>query len=221
MATRTAPFIIGISGGSGSGKTTIARALVEALSSDEVALIEQDCYYRDLAHLPHAERAAVNFDHPDAIEVELVAAHLDALSRGETVAKPSYDFARHVRAAETEAITPKPILVVEGILVLAIPSLRDRMHMKVFVDTDADIRVIRRIRRDLESRGRTFAQVRKQYYATVRPMHLAFVEPSKRHADIIIPEGGENVVALDLLVSHVRERLRIGAESQRPGSTTT
>ncbi len=208
-ASPHAPFVIGIAGGSGSGKTTIARALVDTLSSHEVALIEQDCYYRDLAHLPPAERAAVNFDHPDAIEVELIAAHLDALAANKAVMKPRYDFGRHVRAVETDRLAPRPILVVEGILVLAIKALRDRMHMKVFVDTDADIRVIRRIRRDLESRGRTFAQIRKQYYETVRPMHLAFVEPSKRHADVIIPEGGQNRVALDVLVSHVRERLRM------------
>ena len=212
MASRATPppFVIGIAGGSGSGKTTIARALVEALSSDEVALIEQDCYYRDLAHLPHAQRAAVNFDHPDAVEVELIAEHIDALSSGRSVAKPRYDFEQHVRAAQTDTLTPRPILVVEGILVLSIAALRDRMHMKVFVDTDADLRVIRRIRRDLESRGRTFAQVRKQYYATVRPMHLAFVEPSKRHADIIIPEGGQNRIALHLLLSLIREKLRDG-----------
>lgn len=207
-----APFIIGIAGGSGSGKTTIARALVEALSRDEVALIEQDCYYRDLAHLPPVERAAVNFDHPDAVEVELIAQQLDALSAGETIAKPRYDFANHVRAAETDLLSPRPILVVEGILVLAIAALRERMHMKVFVDTDADLRVIRRIRRDLESRGRTFAQIRKQYYATVRPMHIAFVEPSKRHADVIIPEGGQNRIALHLLLSLVREKLREAAQ---------
>jgi uridine kinase len=202
------PFVIGVAGGSGSGKTTIARSLAEAVGSDSCALIEQDCYYRDLSHLPAAERAAANFDHPDAIEVELLVAHLDALCGGESVAKPHYDFERHVRAPDTEDVAPRPVLIVEGILVLALADLRSRMDLRLFVDTAADIRLMRRVRRDLEHRGRTFEQIRKQYYDTVRPMHLAFVEPSKEHADVIIPEGGHNRVALDLILGRVREFIR-------------
>jgi uridine kinase len=202
------PFVIGIGGGSGSGKTTIARSLRDELEAHEAALIEQDCYYRDLGHLGFEQRAAVNFDHPDALELELCAAHLDALVRGETIDKPRYDFERHVRAAETDRVEPRPVVIVEGILVLADAGLRRRMDLKLFVDTDSDIRLMRRIRRDLEHRGRSFAQVRRQYYDTVRPMHLAFVEPSKRHADLIIPEGGENRPALELLLGAIRSRIR-------------
>jgi uridine kinase len=202
-------YIVGIAGGSGSGKTTVARALHDALEQEEVALIEQDCYYRDLAHITYAERTAVNFDHPDSLELSLLARHLDSLSRGELIEKPRYDFENHVRAETTDRVDPKPIIIVEGILVLVDPALRERLDLKIFVDTDADIRVIRRIRRDIEKRGRTFAQIRKQYYESVRPMHLAFVEPSKRHADVIIPEGGQNRVALDLIMSRIREVIRL------------
>jgi uridine kinase len=202
------PFVIGIAGGSGSGKTTVARALHDELEPHEATLIEQDCYYRDLAHLPHEERARVNFDHPDSLELGLLATQLDALVAGRSIQKPRYDFEAHVRAAESDRVDPRPIILVEGILVLADEGLRARMHLKLFVDTDPDIRVMRRIRRDLEQRGRTFAQVRRQYYDTVRPMHLAFVEPSKRHADLIIPEGGENRPALELLLGAIRSRIR-------------
>jgi len=202
------PYIVGIAGGSGSGKTTIARALTDSLAEPEVALIEQDCYYRDLAQLTYAERTKVNFDHPDALELELLSAHLDQLARGDGIDKPRYDFEQHVRAPTTDRVEAKPVIVVEGILVLVDPRLRERFDLKIFVDTDADIRAIRRIRRDLEHRGRTFAQIRKQYYDSVRPMHLAFVEPSKRHADVIIPEGGQNRVALGVILSRIREIIR-------------
>ena len=202
------PFVVGIAGGSGSGKTTIASRLAEDLGSEIAVLIEQDSYYRDLSTLSYDERSAVNFDHPDAIEIPLILAHLDGLCRGETIDKPRYDFAQHQRSAETDRVVPRPILVLEGILVLADSELRKRLDLKVFVDTAADIRLIRRIRRDLEQRGRSFEQIRRQYYDTVRPMHLAFVEPSKRHADVIIPEGGQNRVALDLLLGRIREFLR-------------
>ncbi len=202
------PFVIGVAGGSGSGKTTIARALAEAVGADSCALIEQDCYYRDLAQLPAAERAATNFDHPDAIEVELLVAHLDALCAGQGVDKPRYDFERHLRAPDSERVEPRPVLIIEGILVLALAELQRRMDLRLFVDTAADIRLMRRVRRDLEHRGRSFEQIRKQYYATVRPMHLAFVEPSKERAHVIIPEGGHNRVALDLILGRVREFIR-------------
>ena len=202
------PFVIGVAGGSGSGKTTIARALAESVGPDSCVLIEQDCYYRDLAELTFAERSQMNFDHPDAIELELLIAHVDSLAGGASVDKPRYDFEHHVRAAQSDRLAPRPVIILEGILVLVDSELRRRMDLKLFVDTAADIRVMRRIRRDIEHRGRTFEQVRKQYYDTVRPMHLAFVEPSKEHADVIIPEGGKNRVALDLILGRIREFIR-------------
>ncbi len=201
-------FVVGVAGGSGSGKTTIARAIADSLSPDNVTLIEQDSYYRDQRHKTKEERAQVNFDHPDSLDLDLLGSHIDSLRAGHTIEKPRYDFARHLREPTTDAVEPRPIILVEGILVLADPRLRKRMHLKLFVDTDPDIRVFRRIRRDLEHRGRTFEQVRRQYYETVRPMHIAFVEPSKRHADMIIPEGGQNQAALDMILGGIRERLR-------------
>jgi uridine kinase len=197
-------LFVGVAGGSGSGKTTIARAIVESMPPHHASALEHDAYYRDLAHLSEEERAKVNFDHPDALDNELFAAHLDALREGRTIEKPRYDFARHVREASTTPMAPTPIIVVEGILVLALEPIRRRLDVKLYVDTDADIRLMRRIRRDMEQRGRTFAQVRAQYYETVRPMHMAFVEPSKRFADLIIPEGGQNRVAREMILSHLQ-----------------
>ncbi|MEM1034981.1 MAG: uridine kinase [Myxococcota bacterium] len=210
------PFVVGIAGGSGSGKSTIAATLGAALGPSKVVLVEQDAYYRDLSHLAPEARARFNFDHPDALDLDLLVGHVDALVAGEAVDKPRYDFAAHVRRPGVARLEPRPVVLVEGILVLAERKLRQRMDLKVFVDTDADLRVIRRIRRDIEHRGRTFAQVRAQYYATVRPMHLAFVEPSKRHADVIIPEGGENRVALDLLLGRINEVVRDYRASRPP-----
>lgn len=201
------PFVLGIAGGSGSGKTTIARSVLEALPRGVGVLIEQDHYYRAQPHSPLEERERVNYDHPDALEMDFLVAHLDVLRSGEPVTRPTYDFAVHDRAAEGLRIEPAAIVIVEGILVLADERLRARFDAKVYVDTDADIRLMRRVRRDLEQRGRTFAQIRKQYYETVRPMHLAFVEPSKRFADVIVPEGGQNKVALELLLGLVRGRI--------------
>lgn len=206
--SRWAPLILGIAGGSGSGKSTIAKAVLENLEPGQGVLLQQDHYYRSQAHLPEAERASVNYDHPDALELDLMSTHLDALRGGQPIVRPTYDFTIHDRLKEGLRIEPAPIIVVEGILVLADDRLRSRFEVKLYVDTDADIRLMRRIRRDLEHRGRTFAQVRKQYYESVRPMHVAFVEPSKRFADIIIPEGGQNQVALDFLLSFVRQRAR-------------
>jgi uridine kinase len=205
--TQRPPFFLGIAGGSGSGKSTIATAILEALPRGSGVLIEQDHYYRSQSHLSLPERETVNYDHPDSLEFDLLLEHLGELAAGRAITRPSYDFAHHDRAPVGERIEPARVIVVEGILVLTEERLRQRLDVKLFVDTDADIRLMRRIRRDLEHRGRTFTQVRKQYYETVRPMHIAFVEPSKRFADIIIPEGGQNLVALDLIMSHLRSRV--------------
>lgn len=202
------PLVLGIAGGSGSGKSTIARAVLEALPPGSGVMLQQDNYYRSQAHLPEEQRASVNYDHPDALELDLLIQHLDALRTGQSILRPTYDFTVHDRLVEGLHVAPAAIIVVEGILVLADERLRSRFEVKLYVDTDPDIRVMRRIRRDLDQRGRTFAQVRKQYYESVRPMHLAFVEPSKRFADIVIPEGGQNQVALDFLLSFVRQRAR-------------
>jgi uridine kinase len=201
------PFVLGIAGGSGSGKTTIARSVLEALPKGTGILIEQDHYYRAQPHRPLEERERVNYDHPDALEMDLLIAHLDELRLGRPITRPTYDFAVHDRAPEGLRLEPAPVVMVEGILVLADDRLRARFDAKVYVDTDADIRLMRRVRRDLEHRGRSFAQIRKQYYESVRPMHLAFVEPSKRFADVIVPEGGQNRVALELLLGLVRGRM--------------
>ena len=201
------PLVVGIAGGSGSGKSTIAASILESLPRGSGVLLQQDHYYRSLSHLLPAERERVNYDHPDALEIDLLCRHVDELRAWRPIDRPSYDFSIHDRARDAVRIDPAPVVVVEGILVLAEERLRARFDVKIFVDTDSDIRLMRRIRRDLEHRGRTFAQVRKQYYETVRPMHIAFVEPSKRFADIIVPEGGQNRVALDLILSHLRTRV--------------
>lgn len=196
----TPALFIGIAGGTGSGKTTIAQQIYRALPEGTCAMLDHDAYYRDLAHLPFEQRAETNFDHPDALENELLVEHLEALRRGETIDKPVYDFATHTRSADVVRIEPSPVVVLEGILVLADPALRRLLDVKLFVDTDADVRLMRRIRRDMSERGRTFDEIRAQYYRTVRPMHLAFVEPSRRNADLIVPEGGDNRVAVGMLV---------------------
>ncbi|HJK95307.1 MAG TPA: uridine kinase [Polyangiaceae bacterium LLY-WYZ-15_(1-7)] len=197
-------LVIGIAGGTGSGKTTIARKITDALPSDKVDRIEHDSYYRDRPELSYDERCGLNFDHPSALETTLLVEHVRTLREGQAVEVPIYDFTTHRRLPETRPVEPRNVIVVEGILVLADPALRDLMDIKIFVDTDADIRAFRRIRRDIEHRGRTFQQVRDQYYKTVRPMHLQFVEPSKRWADLIIPEGGDNRVALDVLIAKIQ-----------------
>jgi len=203
----TVPLVIGIAGGTGSGKTTVARAIAQALPTEGVTTLEHDWYYRDRADLPLEERARLNFDHPDALESELLVDHLIALKSGRFIDVPSYDFVTHRRAEQRRRVEPKPVIIVEGILVFVEPRLRDQLDIKIFVDTDADIRIFRRIRRDIEQRGRSFESVREQYYSTVRPMHQQFVEPSKRWADLIIPEGGNNRVALDLVVAKLRSVL--------------
>jgi len=203
--SKSKPLTIGIAGGTGSGKTTVARRLAEALPGGLCIRIEHDAYYRDRSDLGAEERAAINYDHPAALESDLLARHLELLRAGETVEVPIYDFVSHTRSPQTRRMEPAPVIIVEGILVFVEPALREQLDIKIFVDTDADIRVFRRIRRDLEQRGRSFGSVRDQYYNSVRPMHLQFVEPSKRWADLIIPEGGDNAVALDIIVSKLTQ----------------
>ncbi|MFA5625728.1 MAG: uridine kinase [Bradymonadales bacterium] len=198
------PKIVGIAGGTGSGKTTIARKIREGLGAAST-LIQFDWYYRDLSHLTPKEREDVNFDHPDALESELLVEHLRQLKRGEAIECPVYDFKTHTRTKECNLVKPLPVIVVEGILLFCFEPLREMLDFKLYVDTDADIRVFRRIRRDMKERGRDFNSIRRQYYKTVRPMHLEFVEPSKRNADLIIPEGGSNLIALDIIVERLKQ----------------
>jgi uridine kinase len=200
-------LIIGISGGTGSGKTTIANRILESVSASEVVFLQQDSYYRNINDLPLDYRNIANFDHPDALDNDLLVNHVRRLKAGEAVELPLYDFKTHTRLNETRHVEPKPIVIVEGILIFADPRLLEQMDIKVFVDTPDDIRFIRRLRRDLAERGRTVESVIEQYTVTVRPMHMQFVEPSKRHADVIIPEGGHNLVSIDLLSGKIRERL--------------
>ena len=200
-------MIIGICGGTGSGKTTVANKILESVSAADVAFIQQDSYYRNRAELPLDYRRQVNFDHPGAIDNDLLVAHLRALKAGQAVELPLYDFKNHVRLEETQRMEPKLIIILEGILIFAEQRLLDEMDIKVFVDTPDDIRFIRRLRRDVAERGRTVESVIEQYLETVRPMHMQFVEPSKRVADVIIPEGGYNLVSIDLLSGKIRERV--------------
>ena len=200
-------LIIGICGGTGSGKTTVANRILESVSASEVVFIQQDSYYRNITDLPLDYRHIANFDHPDALDNDLLVNHVRRLKAGEAVELPLYDFRTHTRMNETRHVEAKPIVIVEGILIFADPRLLEQMDIKVFVDTPDDIRFIRRLRRDLDERGRTLESVIEQYVATVRPMHMQFVEPSKRHADVIIPEGGHNLVSIDLLSGKIRERL--------------
>ena len=192
-------IIIGIGGGTGSGKTSLAKGILAEYGEGEVAVIEQDSYYKDLSHIIYEERAGQNYDHPDSIDIDLFESHLQQLLDGKTIAIPTYDFSTHVRMDKTTPITQHHVIVVEGILTLHYPQLRKLFTIKIFVDTPADIRFIRRLTRDIHERGRTTESVNKQYLSTVRPMHEQFVEPSKYYADLIIPEGGENKVAIDLI----------------------
>ncbi len=203
------PYFVGVVGGTGSGKTTIAKRLRDALPEGSVAMLQHDAYYKHRPELSIEERDQLNFDHPDSLDNELLRQHLGELRAGRPIEAPQYDFASHLRLAETRRVEPAPVIVVEGILLFVDQELRDCFDAKIYVDTDADIRILRRIERDLHRRGRTFEQVREQYFATVRPMHLQFVEPSKRWADVIIPEGGHNRVALDLIVSKLEALLAV------------
>jgi len=196
--------IIGVAGGTGSGKTTVANQILERVGTEHISYIPHDAYYRELNHLPKAERAKVNFDHPDSLETSLLVKDLEQLRRGEPVEIPVYDFTTHSRTDQTKRIEPAPIILVEGILIFVEPELREQFDVKLFIDTDADIRFIRRLRRDIQERGRSSESVIRQYLRTVRPMHLEFVEPSKRHADVIIPEGGFNEVAIEMVAARIR-----------------
>ena len=203
----TRPFLIGVAGGSGSGKTTVAERLAGLIGEPSLALLRQDAYYADSGHLPLEERAAINYDHPDAFDWDLLIEHVDALGAGRAVDVPVYDFSTYDRLPERLGVAPARVVVVEGILVLYEPELRERFDLRVFVDTDADVRFIRRLERDVTQRGRSLRSVIDQYLGTVRPSHEQFVEPSKRHADVIVPHGGMNAPALDVLHARVRELL--------------
>jgi len=198
------PLVIGIAGGSGSGKSTVVRHIIDALGRADVTVLEHDRYYRDHPELRLEERAALNYDHPNSLDTDLLVEHVRALKGGRPVELPIYDFALHARKAETWAAKPARAIIVEGILIFTDKALRSLMDVKVFVDTDADVRFIRRLERDVAERGRTTASVIDQYMSTVRPMHLEFVEPSKRYADVIIPEGGDNQVAVDMVMALIR-----------------
>ena len=202
------PLVIGIAGGSGSGKTTVAQEILQRVGPDRIAYLQHDSYYKDLTGLPPAQRDEVNFDHPNSLETELLISHIEQLKGGRPIEVPIYDFSNHSRTDKTFKVNPRGVIVVEGILIFAEPTLRSLFDVKIFVDTDADIRLIRRLQRDITERGRTAESVIKQYQATVRPMHLEFVEPSKRYADVIIPEGGFNTAALDMVVARIESLLR-------------
>lgn len=208
MSPRIPPLVIAIAGGSGSGKTTVANVILDNVGSHRIAYLPHDAYYRDLTNLPPLQRAQVNFDHPDSLETELLIKHIQTLKAWRPVDLPIYDFAHHSRTEKSIRVEPKRVIIVEGILILAEPKLRELFDIKIFVDTDADLRFIRRLERDIAERGRTMETVIHQYLSTVRPMHLDFVEPSKRYADIIIPEGGMNTVALDMVNARVEALLQ-------------
>lgn len=199
------PILIGIAGGTGSGKSTVAKEVYRCLPENSIVVIEQDSYYKDQSNLSYKERIKTNYDHPDAFDTELLLEHLKMLQDGKAIDKPIYDFENHNRRKETIRVEPKNIIIIEGILILAEEALRDKFNIKIFVDTDADVRIMRRIQRDIKERGRTIDSVIEQYINVVRPMHLQFVEPTKRYADIIIPEGGYNKVAIDMMNARVKE----------------
>jgi uridine kinase len=208
MPNKSTPLVIGVAGGSGSGKTTVAEMVLKRVGKQRIAFLQHDSYYRELTGLPLAQRAQVNFDHPNSLESEMLRDHILQLKNWQSVEVPVYDFTTHSRTSETIHVDPKRVILVEGILIYADPCLRDLFDVKIFVDTDSDIRFIRRLDRDITERGRTTENVVKQYMTTVRPMHLEFVEPSKRYADVIIPEGGLNVVAMDMVIARIESLLK-------------
>lgn len=198
---------LGVAGGSGSGKTSVACAILDAVGRERIAFLEQDSYYRDVDRRGDVDLLAHNFDHPDALDSDLLIRHVEALKAGHAVEVPLYDMVTHRRRPQTQRVEPHPVILLEGILLFAEPRLRQLLDFKIFVDTDPDVRLMRRIRRDVEERGRTLDDILRQYYETVRPMHLEFVEPSKRWADVIVPEGGENRVALEMVIARVEKLL--------------
>jgi len=206
--THGAPLVIGIAGGSGSGKTTVAQEILQRVGPERIAFLQHDAYYKDLSGLPPVQRAAVNFDHPNSLESELMIRHIEQLKDGQPVEVPVYDFSTHSRTKQSFTVQPRAVILIEGILIFVESALREICDVKIFVDTDSDLRFIRRLQRDIAERGRTEDMVVKQYLSTVRPMHLEFVEPSKRYADVIIPEGGMNVAALDMVVARVEALLK-------------
>jgi len=208
MLNRATPLVIGIAGGSGSGKTTVAHIIIERVGAEHIAFLQHDSYYKDLSNLPPNQRTQINFDHPDSLDNNLLIQHIQELKDYQPVEVPVYDFKNHTRTTKTVRIDPQPLILVEGILIFAEPGLRPLFDVKIFVDTDPDIRFIRRLERDIMERGRTTESVIQQYLRTVRPMHLDFVEPSKRYADVIIPEGGRNTVAVDMVVARLELLLR-------------
>ncbi len=210
MQTNETPLVIGIAGGSGSGKTTVANVILARVGAARIAYLPHDAYYRDLTHLPTVLRKEVNFDHPDSLETELMIQHIKQLKNWQPVDLPVYDFTHHSRTDQFIHIEPQRVIIVEGILILAEPELRELLDVKIFVDTDPDVRLIRRMLRDITERGRTTESVINQYLKTVRPMHLEFVEPSKRYADVIIPEGGFNTVAMDMVIARIESLLPAG-----------
>lgn len=202
------PIVFGVAGGTASGKTTVAKTILDAVGTSRIAYIPHDAYYRNLPTLSFEERAKINFDHPDSLETKLMVKHIKKLLEQKTVEVPVYDFTKHMRTDKTITVEPAPIILVDGILIFTKRKLRELMDIKVFVDTDSDIRFIRRLKRDIEERGRDLGSIVEQYIKTVRPMHMKFVEPSKRYADVIIPHGGMNKVAMNMVVSSLKERLR-------------
>lgn len=207
MPNSKTPLVIGIAGGSGSGKTTLAKLILDRIGSDRIAFLPHDAYYKDLSDLPPNQRAEINFDHPNSLDTTLLIEHIIELLENKPVDLPVYDFKTHSRTTETYRVEPRPIIMVEGILIFTEKALRDILDVKIFVDTDPDLRFIRRLERDIEERGRTTTSVVRQYLSTVRPMHLEFVEPSKRYADVIIPEGGLNEVAMEMVVARLEALL--------------
>lgn len=201
------PLVIGIAGGSGSGKTTVAQTILQRVGADRISYLQHDAYYKDLSGLPPTQRAEFNFDHPNSLETDLLTEHIRRLREGKLIEVPIYDFSTHSRTNRTFTVQPRGVILVEGILIFAEAALRELFDVKIFVDTDPDLRFIRRLQRDLAERGRTTETVIKQYLSTVRPMHLEFVEPSKRYADVIIPEGGFNTAALDMVVARIQTML--------------
>jgi len=206
------PLIIGVAGGSGSGKSTVARNVAQALHGETVAFIDMDAYYNNYAHLSLDERRKINWDHPDAFDWDLLIEQLGRLAEGEAIEKPVYDFVTHTRSRQTIVVPPAQVVVIDGILLFSDPRVRELCDVKVFVDADADIRLIRRIRRDMAKRGRPLDEILNQYLSTVQPMHLEFVEPSKRYADVIVPRGGHNPVAIEMIVVKIARRLQSGTK---------